>query len=126
MTLMAVAISASLPMIGTTYRATQITRNESAILAEVDQMFSQYQAQSVPTLLANINPNVASISNNQTAVQNIASHYGHATYQVTFTAVKTGSVGAPEAVKIKINVTQQRGLIASRQYSFETLVTQVS
>lgn len=121
--LFGLAAAMTAPIIISSLHATESSRDQASVVAEVEQLMNTYRTQSLLTTLANINATISSISNDDTTTINSTATNANATFATTLTAIKTQTNGIPEAVRVRIAVTQNQGIFGSRTYAFETIVT---
>ncbi|MCC6954556.1 MAG: type II secretion system protein [Deltaproteobacteria bacterium] len=125
-TILGIASVATIPLIFLSLNATGESRNQAAALAEVEGLVSDYKTLPFIEVLQKIASNVPSIQDGDTVTITEPLEGGRSSYTVTLTAIKSQSLGNPEAVRMLIEVTQRRGTRADRQYQFETIISQVS
>jgi prepilin-type N-terminal cleavage/methylation domain-containing protein len=101
-------------------------RNYAGVVAEAQSRIDDLRRQSFTSILANFGGSPQSVANNQTVTLNSTSSNSRASYATTLTAIKNSTTGYPQAVRVRIVATQRRGRLNNAQYTFETLIANVS
>ena len=125
-TILGIASVATIPLIFLSLNATSESRTQAAALGEVEAIVSKYKTMPFVEMLQEISSNVPDIQDGDRAILTEDSENGRTTFRVTLTAIKTQTLGNPEAVRLRIDVTQTRGHRAARDFAFETIISQVS
>jgi type II secretory pathway pseudopilin PulG len=102
-------------------------RRFSALLADVHRRIDEYRSAPYKNLLDRFDtPTYSEIAAGQTATESYSSSKLRADYLVTFTAIKSSTSAAPEAVQVRVEARQRRGRLGAADYRYETIISQVN
>ena len=124
--LVAISLVGASRLIITTMHGNAAARTYSSLVGEVQAKIDGYRQQSFAALLSNIGSSPSAITHGQSATVSSSSKSARASFVTTFTAVKSGTSGIPQAIRIKVVATQRQGHFGQSAYSFETLIANVS
>ena len=124
MAILSIALVGSTSLFISSYHSDAASRGYGALIADVHSTIDGFRSGNFSTLLNKFSVNFSSITNNQTATETIVGKASHATYTVTYTAIRTSSTTIPEAVKVGISAAQRRGNFGTGTFTFETIIAQ--
>jgi hypothetical protein len=108
-----------------TLQANGANRNFSTLTEEVQAIMDGYRGEGLNAILGRFGIPRTTITNGTTTSETVASVIPAISYQVTFTAINIASGGAPQAVRVTILATQQRGSLGISEFSYETVISQL-
>ena len=123
--LFGIASISTIPTLSSSLHANRAAQNHAATMAELEQIVSDYQSMSFNSLLGLISSNVEAIANGGSSTFERSSDVARADFDITLTAIKNTSIGAPEAVRVRIDVQSRRSFFGDRTYSFETIISEL-
>jgi len=126
MSLISIAMMAVSSLMINSMHGNSAARTHSALIADVQAKLDAYRQGSFNTLLANIGTPPTSIADGATGTVSSTSTNARASYLETFTAIKNNPDGVPQAVRVRVAVTQRRGVYGHASYSFETIIANVN
>lgn len=124
--LVAITMAGTASLIANSMLGNSSVRKHANLVNDIRSRVDNYRQQSFTTLLAAIGSPASSITNGQSVTINSSSTSPNLTYVTTLTAIKNNATGVPQAVRIRIDALQGRGRFKTANYSFETLVANVS
>ncbi|MCB0335816.1 MAG: type II secretion system protein [Bdellovibrionales bacterium] len=101
-------------------------RDNAIIIAEVQEIVDGYRGMPYIQILDLFGSGYVAIENGQTVTTNVPSENSGVAYTVKLTAVKSMAESVPEAIQIDVAVNQSRWKFSTLEYSFATLISQVS
>jgi len=109
-----------------TLHANSANQNFSTLTEEVQALVDGYRSQGLNARLGKFGIPRASIAHGATAVETVDSVSPTIGYTVTFTALNATSGSAPQAVRVTIVATQDRGTLGSTEFRYETVIAQIA
>ncbi len=120
--LLSLVLAPSTNLIVYSMQANSAARNYSVTASEVQEKIDQVRNTSFNQILAEFGSTYSDIEDGDTASQEWTSNESRANFTITYTAIKGGTVGLPEAVKIHVRAVQRRGRLGDLQYDYETIM----
>lgn len=112
--------------IATALSANAAGRRFSALAEGVHREMDSLRALPFRTVLSKFKAgSLSKIRDGETVSERKTLDTAHTTYTLTYTAVKTGKSGAPDAVWVRMTAAQRRGKLGEATYDFETIISQV-
>lgn len=124
--LVSIAMVGLTSLVITSVNANNSSRDYVAVVSDVNSIVDNYRNLSYQQLLNKFGSNPTSINDGQTIVENSSGQHSKSEYQVNLVALKSGIVSTPEAIQIRVNATQRRGIFGDQQFTFETLLAPTS
>ena len=124
--IVSIALVGSTALFATCFHGNAAARTYTGVASDVQRLIDGYRNEPYATLLGRINSNLTSISNGDNSQTSVTVAESNSTYSVTFTAIKSDSEIVPAAVQIQVTATHRRGKFENSQYTYETIVAQVS
>ncbi len=126
MALISIAVVGASTFFITTFQANAATRIGTSLVSDMQALVESYRSSSYSALLDKFNTGYTTITDGQTASESVTVPRSRATYQITFTAIKTNTNFMPEAVRVRVSATQNRGKLGTKNLNMETLIAQLS
>ena len=128
-TILSVLGSMMMPMLILSFNATEAARDYSALTGEAEALISEYRQKSFNDVLQEMLTvdvtTVNAIPDEHTVTINHSSESDTSSSLVlTLEAVKDELNGMPHAVKIRVDISQNRNLLGDTSFSYETIITE--
>lgn len=124
--LLSLVLASSTNLIVYSMQANSAARSYSAMSSEVQQKVDEVRNMSFSQILAHFGGTYSDIEDGETATEEWSSSESRAEFTVTYTAIKGGTIGLPEAVNVHIQAVQRRGRLGQIQYDYETIVAKAA
>lgn len=105
-----------------TLQANGTAQDYSTLNDEAQALVDNYRGQGFDALLARFGGSRTAIANGATVSETTPSVSPKIAYVTTFTAIAAASGGAPQAIHVRIEATQQRGALGEHVFSYETII----
>lgn len=123
--ILAIVISSAAVSIAVSMHGNNIARTYGAVAADVQAFMENYRGMQYSDLLNLFGKAYTDILHNESVVaETSSSSTAWADYTVTLTAIKRSTASLPDAVKIRVDVTQRRGIFGSDTISFESIISE--
>ncbi len=99
-------------------------RDYSTLTGDVRAAMDSYRNLDFGTLLTKFNSIHSNIAHGTTVTESNASLDRNINYSTVLTAVRSASHGAPEAVSVRISVTDRRGKLGTKVFNYESLIAE--
>ena len=109
-----------------TLHANTANQHYSTLVDEVQAIVDGYRHGGLNALLAKYGGLRNAITNGATTTETVSSVSPNVSYLVTFTALSAASGSAPQAVRVRIDATHNRGKLGTKVFSYETIIAQTT